>query len=258
MKKLLIILVCLFLSFEVKSNNEKTYLDFKRNEKQFHDQLLEDLSMMAYFGSDKKEFEDFISKKIQEGEIQDSRNDIKIKLKKKYSDSRKKVLKEILREKLLQNPRIIRGQFYHNDKEFLTELEVEIKKVFEEFSHSQKELINYTSSKLNSGKINNKKLMGNYNDMQKLNISKQLVEDFLKEKELKQRKENKKYYACMAKHANGQMEAYEVGKISESCKMVLSGDNIKQKKARCILKEIGKHSQVVLALKYQNCLYQYE
>ena len=62
----------------------------------------------------------------------------------------------------------------------------------------------------------------------------------------------------MSKYSKGQMEAFEVGIIGESCKMLLSNDKKKQKRGKCTLKEIGKHSQMVLSIKYKNCQYQNE
>ena len=47
MKKLLLILIYFFVSFEVKSDDEKIYLDFKKNEKQFHEELLDDVTMVV-------------------------------------------------------------------------------------------------------------------------------------------------------------------------------------------------------------------
>ena len=62
----------------------------------------------------------------------------------------------------------------------------------------------------------------------------------------------------MSKYSKGQMEAFEVGIIGESCKMLLSNDKKKQKRGKCTLKEIGKHSREVLVVKYENCRYQNE
>ena len=250
MKKLLLILICLFVSFEVKSDDEKIYLDFKKNEKQFHEELLNEVNDMISFGFSDNEIDEFISEKIQDGENET----LIIKLKKKYSDLEKKKLIQVLKEKVFEEPSIYLNQFVMKNSEFKKKLELIIERGFINFSKNEKELIDKTLSFLDErSSIEGIKLIGVFSETQQKHISKTLVQNFFKK-----RKSEKQYYACMSKYSKGQMEAFEIGIIGESCKMLLSNDKKKQKRGKCTLKEIGKHSQMVLRLKYLNCQYQNE
>ena len=75
---------------------------------------------------------------------------------------------------------------------------------------------------------------------------------------LNKQEEDKKHSACVAKYANGHLEREEVLIISSSCKKLLSDNKREQKIGKCTLKEIGKHSLIVLAMKKRNCDYKYE
>ena len=78
-------------------------------------------------------------------------------------------------------------------------------------------------------------------------------------KESRWKKEkNKKHFACVAKYANGQLEKEEVQIIVSSCKALLSDNKREQKIGKCTLKEVGKHSFIVLIMKKRNCDYKYE
>lgn len=72
------------------------------------------------------------------------------------------------------------------------------------------------------------------------------------------KEENKKHYACVAKYANGDLGREEVAVIDNSCKALLSNNKREQKIGKCVLKEVGKHSLIVLVMKKQNCNYKYE
>ena len=74
---------------------------------------------------------------------------------------------------------------------------------------------------------------------------------------LNKQEEDKKHSACVAKYANGHLEREEVLIISSSCKKLLSDNKREQKIGKCTLKEIGKHSLVVLAVKNRNCAWKY-
>ena len=259
MQKLLLILICLFVSFEVKSDDEKLYLEFKKNEKQFYEKLVIGIEITISF-SKKNELEDFISESIQDEEIEDFE---KIKLKKRYSGMEKKKIIEILKEKIFEEPRVYFAQFKGKNYEFVLQLEKDIKLGFEEYANDKMRLEEDTFDylKKESIKVYNRekksldeiKLIGDFSESQKRYISKTLVSDFFK-----QRKKEKKYYACVSKYSKGEMDSYELGIIGESCEMKLSGDKKRQKRGKCNLKEVGKHSREVLAIKYTNCMYQNE
>ena len=254
MKKLLLILFCLFLSFEVKSeSDEEIYKKFKKNEKVFYKELESEVSILITAGFPITEVKESISEVLRKGKTIAGQ----IPIKKNYSDSQKNKIYNIVTEKIFQEPKISFAFFKFKDRDFKVKLQNMIEKDFEEFSLNENQLVYNVMGRLNDKKIgskyNLKKLIGDYSDEQKKDISEILVQDFFK-----QRKQDKKYYACMSKHSKGQMEAFEVGIIGESCKMLLSNDKKKQKRGKCTLKEIGKHSQMVLSLKYKNCKYQNE
>jgi|TARA_X000000950_G_C13644682_1_gene549055 hypothetical protein len=75
---------------------------------------------------------------------------------------------------------------------------------------------------------------------------------------LNKKEEDKKHFACVAKYANGHLEREEVQIINSSCKALLSDNKRKQKIGKCTLKEIGKHSLIVLIMKKRNCDLKYE
>jgi hypothetical protein len=256
MKKLLLILICLFVSFEVKSeSDEEIYENFKKNEKEFYETLISNSEMLFEGGFEKIKVRGYVIEKLMWGIIPQNKNSIR--LKKTYSDSQKNKILNIVTEKIFQEPKISFAYFKFKDRDFKVKLQNMIEKDFEELSLNENQLVDTVLRHLNDKKIgskyNLKKLNGDYSDEQKKNISEILVQDFFK-----QRKQDKKYYACMSKYSKGQMEAFEVGIIGESCKMLLSNDKKKQKRGKCTLKEIGKHSQMVLSLKYENCKYQNE
>ena len=68
MKKLLLILFCLFLSFEVKSeSDEEIYKNFKKNEKVFYKELESEVSILITAGFPITEVKESISEVLRKG-----------------------------------------------------------------------------------------------------------------------------------------------------------------------------------------------